>query len=183
MSSQPGHKPKVPNPSRMEFEWPYNPWIQKWPLCAGAAVPQAPGHGAQGESAQAQRGAGGGVWGHQVHPGDEDHRGELALPHTTRWGRDNITKVYKYQIFILGNISSWNNVGLDEVNKFEKWLQSNNYDVTLTRWRGLFSPLSDKTSLCAQQINNLSYIHAYIIIPAEKFKKNFLQGLSTQDLD
>jgi len=33
----------------------------------------------------------------------------------------------------LGNISSWNNVGLEEVSKFEKWIRSNNYDVTLTR--------------------------------------------------
>ena len=44
----------------------------------------------------------------------------------------NGSKIEK-SIFIVGNISSWNNVGLEEVNNLEKWIQSQNYDVTMSR--------------------------------------------------
>lgn len=56
-------------------------------------------------------------------------------PSLTKLGPDIIKHLKiepKYSLYS-GNISSWNNVGLDEVNSLEKWIRSQNYDVTLAR--------------------------------------------------
>ena len=56
-------------------------------------------------------------------------------PSLTKLGLDTIKHLeIKSKYFSLsGNISSWNNVGLDEVSNLEKWIRSQNYDVTIAR--------------------------------------------------
>ena len=56
-------------------------------------------------------------------------------PSLTKLGLDIIRHLEMESKYSLhsGNISSWNNVGLDEINNLEKWIRSQNYDVTIAR--------------------------------------------------